>query len=160
MLDYIGQNKIAAKWLLEYPERRQAYIDRMSEFSTLSAMRYTGMPTGTDTGRPCENMGISLASLREQELWIITIEETESTLGEKKLAFLDARRWVEKQQRESDSNYEGRPGWVDGTVDRYADWFNRRFGCKSFPERRTAFKWWDDIINIAVRIAIISGAIK
>lgn len=157
MIDYIGQNKVAAKWLLEYPERRQQYIDRMSEFSTQSAIRYTAMPTGTDVGRPCENMVISLAEMEEQRLWIMTIEDTMRTLGEKKLAFLDARRWVDKQQREVEQPSAGRPGWVDPTLVRYSDWFARRYGRASYPNRNTMFKWWDEIINIVVRIAIARG---
>ena len=157
MLDFIGQNKIASKWLLEYPERRQDFMARISEFSFLSATIYSGMPTGTDVGTPCENMGLSLAQMEESRLWIMTIEDTERTLGEKKLAFLDARRWVDKQQRKSDTPGKGRPPWVDVTQARYADWFLRRFNNMSYPNRNTIFKWWEEIINVTVRIAIARG---
>jgi hypothetical protein len=157
MLDYIGQNKIAAKWLLEYPERRQQYIDRMSEFSTLSAVQYSGMPTGTDVGRPCENKGISLVDLDEQRLWVMSIKDTEKTLSPKKMAFLDARRWVEIQSW--DQKERGRPGWVDETQVRYAKWSYNKYGSVSYPDKKTLTKWWDDIVNIAVRIAIKRGCL-
>lgn len=155
MLDYAGQNRVAAKWLLEYPERRIDFLDRMREFSMLSATKLTGMPTGTDVGRPVENMGLSLAQMEDTRLWIITIEDTEKCLGEKKLAFLSARRWVHNQQL--DDGKEGRPGWVDASQAKYAEWFFRRYGRPSYPDRRTVFRWWDEIVNVTVRIAIARG---
>lgn len=156
MLDYAGQNRVATKWLLEYPERRIDYLDKMREFSVLSATKLTGMPTGTDVGRPVENLGLSLAQMEDTRLWIITVEDTEKCLGEKKLAFLNVRRWVHNQQQEG-GNEKGRPGWVDASQARYADWFYRRFGRTSCPNRNTLFTWWDEIVNVAVRIAIARG---
>lgn len=158
MLDFIGQNKIASNWLLEYPERRQDFMARLSEFSFLSATIYTGMPTGTDVGTPCENKALSLALMEESRLWIMTIEDTERVIGEKKLAFLDARRWVDKQQRKSTPE-KGRPGWISATQARYADWFFCRFNQTSYPDSKTVTKWWDEIVNITVRIAIARGCV-
>ncbi len=157
MLDYAGQNRYATKWLLEYPERRLDFLDRMGEFSTLSATKLTGMPMGTDVGRPVENLGLSLVRLEETRLWLATIEDTEKILGEKKLAFLNARRWVHKQQQYAGAVDKGRPGWVSGTQARYTDWFYRRYGCVSYPDPKTLTRWWDEIVNIAVRIAIARG---
>lgn len=158
MLDYAGQNRCATKWLLEYPARRIEYIDRMAEFTVLSATKLTGMPKGTDVGRPVENMGLSLARMEDARLWIVTIEDTEKCLGEKKLAFLNIRRWAHTQQQEVGSD-KGRPGWVDTSQARYAEWFLRQYGRPSYPDRRTVFKWWDEIVNVAVRIAIARGCV-
>jgi hypothetical protein len=158
MLDYIGQNKIAAKWLLECPERKQQYLDKMSEFSVLGAVRYSGMPTGTDVGRPCENMGLSLVKSEESKLWIMTVEDTESTLGDKKLAFLDIRRLAEKLKHEGIQE-RGRPAWVPYTQERYADWHHRKYGGDYMPASRDLYRWWTDIVNIAVRIAIKRGCL-
>ncbi|MDR3565557.1 MAG: hypothetical protein P4N59_29535 [Negativicutes bacterium] len=156
MLDFAGQNRFATRWLLEYTERRIDYMDRMAEFSVLSATKYSGMPKGTDVGRPIENLGISLVSMEETRLWVMAIEDTEKCLGEKKLAFLNVRRWVHRQQ-EVGNTENGRPGWVDESQARYADWFYRRFDTVSCPSRNTMFKWWEEIINVTVRIAIARG---
>lgn len=157
MIDYIGQNKIAQKWLLEYPERKQAYMEQRSEFTVLSAARMTGLPTGTDISMPTQNKVMALDRLEESRLWLQVVEDTEKVLGEKKLALLDARRWVEEQRR---GNAEvGRPGWVEGTGARYADWHMRRYDSYYEPTRKTLFIWWDEIINIAVRIAIKRGCL-
>ncbi|MDR3563417.1 MAG: hypothetical protein P4N59_18555, partial [Negativicutes bacterium] len=99
MIDYIGQNKIAQKWLLEYPERKQAYMEQKSEFTVLSVPRMTGLPTGTDVSMPTQNKVMALDRLEESRLWLQVVEDTEKVLGEKKLALLDARRWVEEQRR-------------------------------------------------------------
>jgi hypothetical protein len=157
-IDYIGQNKIAAKWLLEYPERRQSYIDQLSEFSVLGAMKYSSQPGGTDPGDPTKNKGVSLATLDEQRLWIMTIEETESTLGEKKLVFMDIRRQAENIKYEGDME-RGRPPWMLYVQSHYADWHQRRYGVYYEPSRKTIFNWWYEIINIAVRIAIKRGCL-
>jgi hypothetical protein len=156
LLDYAGQNRCATRWLLEYPERRLDFLDRVGEFSPLSATKLTGMPLGSEVGRPVENLGLSLARLEETRLWLATIEDTEKTLGEKKLAFLFIRRWVHKQQ-EAGGTEKGRPGWVDESQARYADWFYRRYGQASYPDPKTMTRWWDEIVNVAVRIAIARG---
>ncbi|MDT8900058.1 hypothetical protein [Anaeroselena agilis] len=157
MLDYAGQNRCATKWLLEYPERRLDFLDRMGEFTALSATKLTGMPMGTDVGRPVESLGLSLARLEDTRLWITTIEDTEKSLGEKKLAFLNVRRWVHRQQQEVGNTEKGRPGWVDESQARYADWFYRRYGRANCPDPKTMTRWWDEIVNVAVRIAIARG---
>lgn len=160
MIDFKGQNKIAEKWLLEYPERKQQYIERMHEFGVLGSTVYTGLPTGTDVGMPTQAKAITLVHLDEERLWIMTIEDTESTLSEKKRAFLDARRWVDEQQQEFDPGAEGgRPGWIDRTVIRYAKWHERRYGRYYEPSRRAIMYWWNEIINVAVRIAIKRGCL-
>ncbi len=154
MLDYIGQNKIASEWLLEYPARRQAYLNKIQEFSYLSAMTYSGLPGGTDIGCPTEIKSISLADQEKTRLWIITIEKAESCLNEKKLAFLDARRWAYHN-----TNDRGRPGWTDITLQRYSDWFYRKYGRINYPDRHTMYKWWEEILNITIRIAIKTGCL-
>ena len=152
--DFAAQNKCAERWLLEFPERRQSYIDQLGEFTELASVRYTGMPGGSAVSSPTQSKAISLVTLDESRLWIMTIEDTERTLTEKKLAFLDARRWVDKQIRSTDVQEIGRPAWVDATQARYADWFWRRYGRDSYPDPKTVTQWWNEIINITCRIAI------
>lgn len=157
-IDYIGQNKIAAKWLLEYPEKRQDYLDRSGEFVVLSAVRVSGLPGGTSIGNPTQSKGLSLATLEEIRLWIMAIEDAESTLSEKKLEFLGIRRQAEKIKYEGDLE-RGRPPWVPYVQVHYADWHQRRYGAFFEPGRRTLLSWWDEIINVTVRIAILRGCI-
>lgn len=150
-MDFAAQNKLATKWLLEYDERRKQYLDKMSEMSYIGAVKYSSQPSGTDISTPCENKAISLANMDDQRLWLMVIEETEKSLNEKKKAFLDARRWAAQQQ---DTSTAGRPGWVETTQIRYSDWFYRRFNNVSCPDRNTMTKWWAEIVDITVRLAI------
>lgn len=159
MLDYIGQNKIAARWLIEYPERRRIYLDKMQDFTTLSATRYSGMPTGTDPGHPCEDKAISLAEIEDQKQWLMVVEDTEKTLGEKKRALLSIRRQAEVIKHDGSQPEGGRPPWMSYTQVKYAEWHERRFGTYYEPSRKTVFNWWDETINIAVRIAIKRGCL-
>jgi len=152
---YKEENRQAAKWLLEYPERRQAYINRMNSIQYLGATQYDGMPHGTDVGRPCEAKGIRLADLDIDKKWIMAIEDAERTLGPKKLAFLDIRRQAEKQK----ASTGGRPGWMNYTMEKYADWQHRRYGGDYVPSYNTLRAWWDEILNVAVRIAIRRGCL-
>jgi len=149
-VDFQNENKQAAKWLLEYPERRQAYIEK-SNIQFIGAAVNDGMPRGYDTGRPCESKGIRLADLEIERQWIITIENVEKTLGPKKLAFLD----IQKNR----SNSVGRPGWIDYTMARYADWHNRNYGGDYVPSYNTLKVWWQEIIDITVRLAIRRGCL-
>lgn len=140
---------------MEFPERKQQYIYKISEINYIGAMQYTGMPGGTEVGRPCENKAISLAEQEDQRLWLMTVEDAERVFGEKKLAFLDCRRWVHQHNQTTITN--GRPSWIEDTQDKYANWFARRYGKASYPGRTTLFKWWEEIINVTVRIAIARG---
>jgi len=153
-VDFQKENRTAAKWLLEYPERRQAYIEK-SNIQYIGAAVNDGMPRGYDTGRPCESKGIRLADLEIERQWIITIENVEKTLGPKKLAFLDIRRQAGKNR----SKTKGRPGWTDYTMVRYADWHNRNYGGDYVPGYQTLKEWWKELIDITVRIAIRRGCL-
>ncbi|MBP2652616.1 MAG: hypothetical protein H6Q73_185 [Firmicutes bacterium] len=149
-INYQDENKQAAKWLLEYPERRQAYLERMNSIQFLGAVVCDGMPHGTDTGRPAEKKGIRLADLDYDKRWIIAIEMAEQTLSRRKRAFLDIRRMAELVK----TSTGGRPGWIDYTMSRYSDWHEREYGYCNIPTRQTFYKWWDEMVNIVVRIAI------
>jgi hypothetical protein len=157
-LDYRTQNRIAAQWLLQYNERKQSYLDRSREFTVLGAVQYRHTPTGTDISQPTQSKAISLVRLREDELWLMAVEDAESTLGEKKLAFLDIRRQAEKNMMIG-VNEPGRPAWIPYVQSHYADWHSRRYGGDYVPSERTMRMWWGEIINVTVRIAIKRGAL-
>ena len=154
--DLKSENKIASGWLLNYHERLQAFKSSMASFSELGATIYTGMPNSSSVGNPTENKGITLAQLEETKVWLMTIEDTERCLSEKKRTYLDIRRRsaeIEVQQE------IGRPGWVDYVQVRYAEWHRRRYGGEYLPSRRQMFRWWNEIVDIAVRIAIRRGVL-
>jgi len=155
-VDFQKENRTAAKWLLEYPERRQAYIEK-SNIQFIGAAVNDGMPRGYDTGRPCESKGIRLADLEIERRWLIAVEQTEQTFGRRKRAFLDMRRIAE--MRKESGPIGGRPGWTDYVSVRYAEWHEREYGYVSIPTRKTFNRWWGEMVDAVVRIAIRQGCL-
>ena len=147
---------MAGKWLLEYPDRKRAHCEAMSEVSMLSAMVYGLQPTGTDIGRPCETKALKLTDLDEQRLWLDTIERVEKTLSPKKRAFLDLRRQADQMKC---NRRAGRPGWVAYVQTQYTDWHLREYGVEFIPAERTLKLWWSEIVNVTVRMAIRCGCL-
>jgi hypothetical protein len=155
-MDFKKQDKIAAEWLLNYHDRKKQYKLQQKNYSVLSATSYSGMPHSTDIGRPAENKGIALIELEEKRLWIMTIKDAESTLSEKKQAFIEFRRRAE----ELDFIKEvGRPGWVDYVQVKYAEWHEREYGKAYLPSKNTLHSWWNEIVDVTVRIAIRRGCL-
>lgn len=152
-VDFKKQDRIAAEWLLNYHDRRRAYIDAQESYTALSATVNTGMPHGSGTSNPTEQRALSLAELERQKMWIMTVEDTESVFGDKKKTFLDLRR----QAALIESGEVGRPGWVDYVQAKYADWHERQYGKACVPAKITLYRWWDEIVEVAVRIAIKRG---
>ena len=152
-VDFKRQDRIAAEWLLNYHDRRRAYIDAQESYTALSATAITGMPHGSGTSNPTEQRALSLAELERQKMWIMTVEDTEAIFGEKKKAFIEMRRFAEN----INTGEVGRPGWVDYVQARYADWHERQYGKAFVPSKKTMQNWWNDIIEVAVRVAIRRG---
>ena len=152
-IEFKKQDRIAAEWLLNYHDRRRAYIDAQESYTALSATVNTGMPHGSGTSNPTEQRAISLAELERQKLWIMTVEDTEAIFGEKKRTFLDLRRKAALQ----DTGEVGRPGWVDYVQAKYADWHENTYAKADVPTKITLYRWWDEIVEVAVRIAIKRG---
>ena len=155
-MDFKQQDKIAAEWLLHYHERKKQYQIQQEEHTVLSAANYNGLPRGNGIGRPTENKGLILAELEETHAWLQTIEDAESTLSEKKQAFLDIRRRAEQLEFVREV---GRPGWVDYVQVQYADWHERNYGTEYLPSKKTLHLWWNEIIDVTVRIAIRRGCL-
>jgi hypothetical protein len=144
------ENKTVSDWLLNYHERLNAYKEKCSQFATLGATQYDGMPKGTSVGNPTQSKGMSLANLETDKDWLLVVEATESTLSEKKRMFLHFRRQMVNNQYSNG----GRPGWMDNVQYKYAEWHNRRYGCDHVPGRQTMLEWWKEIVEVGVRIAI------
>jgi hypothetical protein len=154
--DFKKQDKLAAEWLLNYHDRKEQHRIKQEIFSVLSATTYSGLPHGTDIGMPTENKGVALAELEEKELWLKTIEDAESTLSEKKQAFIEFRRRAEQLDFVKEV---GRPGWVDYVQVRYADWHEKKYGKAYLPSKNTLHSWWNEIVDVTVRIAIRRGCL-
>ena len=152
-IDFKKQDRVAADWLLNYHDRRRAYIDAQESYTALSATVSTGMPHGSGTSNPTESKAISLAELERQKLWIMTVEDAEKVFGERKREFLNIRRYADSEE----SSGVGRPGWVDCVQARYAAWHESRYGKADVPAKVTMYRWWDEIIEVTVRIAIKRG---
>ena len=149
-VDFKRQDRVAADWLLNYHDRRRAYIDAQESYTALSATVNTGMPHGSGTSNPTEQRALSLAELERQKLWIETVEDVEKIFGERKREFINMRRYAESVE----SDCVGRPGWVDCVQARYASWHESRYGKANVPGRMTMYGWWDEIVDVTVRIAI------
>jgi hypothetical protein len=154
--DIEKQNEIAAGWLLNYHKRRETYFKMLNDFSELAATQYTGMPHGSSTGNPTSTKAIDLSRLKNDELWIMTIEDTERILSPKKTVFLEVRRQAEDIKHDGDV---GRPNWAGYTQVNYAEKLNRLYNYHHIPGDRTMRSWWESMVNIVVRIAIKRGCL-
>lgn len=155
-MDFKQQDKLAAEWLLQYHERKKEYQRRQAENCMLSAVRYNGLPHGNGVGRPTETKGLLVVEMEKIQAWLQTIENAESTLSEKKQAFLDFRRRAEHLDF---TREVGRPGWVDYVQVKYADWHERNYDTDYLPSKKTLHLWWNEIVNVTVRIAIARGCL-
>lgn len=158
MIDIKRQNREALDWILNFADKRQAYINKCNDFTVLGAVKLDGMPHGTSPGNPCQNKGISLVEIEQMKKWIIVIESMEKTLSEKQTRYLQLRRDAEQNNKRD--REPGRPGWVAYTQPRYADWFFHRYGCECVPTDKTMEVWMNKIIDVTVRIAIHDGCFR
>ena len=154
-IDTAKEDREALRWILNYHELRKAYIALTTEFNEIAATAYTGMPHGSDVGKPTENKTVTLMELERQKTWLITIECLEKTMSEKARAFLEFRRRAECVE----CNNVGRPGWVDYVQVRYGEWHERRYGRAFVPSRRVMYNWMDKMVDVTVRIAIRKGCL-
>lgn len=154
-IDIQRQNKEALKWILNYAEKRDSYIAQSASFSELGATAYTGMPHGSEVGDPTLKKGITLIDLEYQKKWLMVIEKMELTLSDKRKIFLELRRRAELIE----TSEVGRPGWVGYVQAKYADWHYRQYGKGYPPSKQTMCKWMNDIVDVAVRLAIREGVL-
>lgn len=165
LCDTKHENDKTSEWLLDYPQRKNAYIEALEairEFTELSSTQYTGLPGGCGVGRPSEEKGLRLVrigiteeELQLQEKWLEVVELAEQTMSEKKLVFLELRRGAENLEL----TRGGKHPWVTYVQVRYADWHYRRFGRASVPSRQTMIDWWNAMVNVTVRLAIRKGCL-
>lgn len=155
-IDLQRQNREALKWILNYSEYKNAYISATTAFSMLASTNYSGMPHCTDISQPTQNKAVTLTELEHKKQWIMTIEQMERTLSEKRKAFLEFRRRADTIKENCDV---GRPGWVDYVQARYADWHDVRYGYGYPPSKQTMCKWMNDIVDVTVRIGIKNGVL-
>jgi hypothetical protein len=150
-INFKQQDKIASEWLLNYQEKRKQYLEATASYCELSAAITTGLSHGNTVIKPTEKHGVALVELETQKLWLMTVEDTEKVFSDKKQAFIAFRR----KARELEPSAEvGRPGWVDYVQVRYAEWHEKRYGKYVLHDKKTFSVWWNEIVNIAVRIAL------
>ena len=157
------QDKIAESYLLNYATKRKAYLEKRSRLydgqeyiGALGATQYSDMPKGTDTGNPTASKAISLVDLTTEEQWIMTIENVHDSLSEKKFMFLSARRAAHETYYDGGT---GRPGWVEETAKEYCKLRERLNGDYQLLDRKTAMKWWSEIVDFTVRVAQRRGCL-
>lgn len=153
-----NDNEEAAQWLLYYPGRRRQYYQNRLE--VLGSTHSSEIRVKTGPGNQTMQKALKLSALNDAECWLETIELVESILGEKKLVFLRVRREAAYIQ---DRFERGRPAWVVYTQHQYADEMAKRY--QSQPEKfwiseRTLKTWWQEIVDLTVRIALKKGLLK
>ena len=150
------QNQTASEWLLHYHQRRQQYYQMLNNFSELAATQYTGMPHGSGPGNPTMQKAVDLGKLKEYESWIMTIEGVERIISPKKAVFLEVRREAELIKNDGEV---GRPNWAGYVQVNYADKINRLYNYNHVPSERTMRSWWNEMTDLAIRIAIKRGCL-
>ena len=157
------ENEKAETWLLDFWEKREAYVDTiqsMQELTPVGATEYTGMPGGGGISSPAETKGLRLVEFAEtspeleiHRRWIETIQDAEKAVPDHHRAFIEFRRRAEQ----IDFGNRGKGAWFDYVQARYADWYYRQYGKVSVPSRRCFQAWWTNAVNVVVRVAIRRG---
>jgi hypothetical protein len=155
-IDIEKENEQAADWLLNFNTYKKQYIEALEAANDSAASIDNGMPSPTSVGRPTEQKAITFVELERRRQWLMTIENTEQILSEKRRVFLSLRRQAESIGFEA---VQGRPGWVDFVQVQYAKWHELRYHKYYLPGRKTLFDWWNSIVNITARIAIRRGCL-
>ena len=86
--DVRGQNRKTLYEILHIDDLRQEYANAINSMSYLGAQNIDGMPHGTGVGNPTQQRALKLADIEVKKNWIMAIEQMESTLNEKQMAFL------------------------------------------------------------------------
>jgi hypothetical protein len=155
--DVKSQNKKALYMILHIYDLREQYRNAMTNMSYIGAANLDGMPHGTGVGDPAQAKAMKLIEIESKKNWIMSIEQMESTLSDKHLAFLQYRRDAEYQIESVDKNKQGRPGWVDYVSVKYNDWFYEQYGHEISVSMDTLKAWQSKIVDTTVRIAIYHG---
>lgn len=151
--DVRGQNRKTLYEILHIDDLRQEYANAINSMSYLGAQNLDGMPHGTGVGNPTQQRALKLADIEVKKNWIMAIEQMESTLNEKQMAFLTIRRKAEKESMPTG----GRPSWVAYTQSHYNDWYYSRFGTNISASEDTLRIWQARIVDKTVRLAIYYG---
>lgn len=131
-----NDNRLVASWLLLYHERKSNYELSRESILHSSPSPPDGMPRGFETSDPTENKGGRLADLREDERWLVLVEEVEKRLPWKMQILLRLKqkhrvgtrgrpvRWIialelsEEVSRRTKKDYSIGPDSID-------EWWNR-----------------------------------
>lgn len=146
------EKKIAGEWVLYYFQRKQAYIDELSEQTAISATRYTDEPKCQSQSSTTETRAIRLVDIHRKGLWIMVVEDVMRHLDDKRALFIELRQETERFKHDGEV---GQPGWTDRVQARFADEAYRRWGMTYVPGRQTMFDWWNDILGQVVRLAVL-----
>lgn len=156
--DIKKQNQIASEWMLYYHQRCQVHTQIQEDILALTASKCTGMPHGSGLSDQTAQKVIDLDRLKNEELWLRTVLDVEKIVGPQKKIFIEVRRRAEESKSDGIAAV-GRPGWVSYTQATYADKVYRMYGYEQVPSERTMITWWNQIVELAVRVAIKRGCL-
>lgn len=156
----INQKEEILKYVLGIRELRKSYNESIEEFTPIGATVNDGLPHGSSVGNPCQSKAFALLDIEQKKKWIEVIELMESTLGVKKLKYLELRRDAEEERQRLITEgccERGRIGWVDYIQPRYAEWFNKIYNADYIPSKIKMIDWMDSIIDIIIGISTGKG---
>ena len=156
--DIKRQNQIASEWMLYYHQRYEIYNQIKTDSTSLTASQATGMPHGSGISDPTAQKTIELDRMKNDELWLMTVEDVERIVSPQKRIFIEVRRRAEYNKNDGIATV-GRPGWVSYTQVEYAEKIYRMYGYEQVPSERTMISWWNQIVELAVRVAIKRGCL-
>lgn len=156
--DIKEQNQVASEWILYYHQRSQLHTQMQKNISALTASQCTGMPHGSGKSDSTVQKVIALDRLKNDELWLMTIEDVEKIVSPQKKVFIEVRRRAEEFKNDGIATV-GRPGWVSYTQATYAEKIYRMYGYEQVPSERTMMSWWNQLVDLAVRVAIKRGCL-
>ena len=149
-----SDNYKVSLWLLYYHDRKKEYTARRVALLLSSPAPSDGQPRGTDTTDTTGGKGQKLAELYEQAgEWLDLIAEVEQGLPWKMQIFLRLRREYRYAR--------GRNGWTAPVQRKFAEEVAAKL--RKDPEdtwiesRNTFTRWWDKIVEYAVRKAAKRG---
>lgn len=144
-------SRLAEEWLLFYVERLRLYKIERQDIIDATCCAEIGSRCGV--GNQTMAKGIQLTQLEQYKAWLDTIQIVEKTLSEQKKLFLTLRREAVYLQENGNA---GRPPWVEYVQQRFAAAVDQQVcGVQQRSIHRDTFiRWWQDLIQFTVFVAL------
>lgn len=145
------ENRVAVNWLIHYRERKRDHENRRQEILANTKEKDDNVGGGRSTviSRPTESLACKLEEHDNSNnaRWLQAVEDVKSIIGPKKRQLLELRQ----ECRFYISPDGGRPGWIAPIQIRFGEMTGWT------PSEQVIKNNWNDIVVMAVRVAIVRG---